>query len=185
MPESIPAWIQAIAALAQVGLAFVLWLATSRYVDLTRDLSVAAERQLVLLRHAQEHARRSDLVELAALCGRIRASMDELPQSTETHSWGTALRNAPLWSISDMGKLASLAAKAGPIYAHRLALVANDLEWIRAQLQIVRAENPSLGYAMSSFPWEAYSARKARALVELREVQDLVTNDAAAGADEQ
>lgn len=176
MPDSAPAWIQAFAAIAQVVLAFVLWRATSRYVNLTQDLSVAAERQLTLLRQTQDHSRRSDLIELSALCGRIMSSIEELPQTTQTYSWGTALRNAPIWNDSDMGTLANLAAKAGPTYAHRLATVINDLEWIRTQLLIVRAEDPSLGYALSSFPWGPYSDRHARAASELAKVKALSTN---------
>lgn len=167
MPESTPAWIQAFAAIAQVVLAFVLWRATSRYVGLTQQLSFAADRQLDILRLAQAHTRRSDLVELSALCQRLVASMRELPETGQTPNWGTALITAPLWSVEDTNTLAKLAAKAGQEYAHRVALVVNDLEWLRVQLQVVRAEDPRLGYALSNFPWEPYVVRRTRAVKEL------------------
>lgn len=99
------------------------------------------------------------------------ASIEELPHSSQVNNWGTSLLNAPLWNDSDLRTLANLAAKAGPEYAGRLALVVNNLEWIRAQLLIVRAEDPRLGYALSNFPWEHYVQRRAHIAAELGNVR--------------
>jgi hypothetical protein len=165
MDQPIPAWIQSLAAIAQVILAFVLWRTTLKYVRLTHDLSKAADKQLAFLRETDVYARRADLVDLAALCGRLKESLDELPIEGNEKGWGARLKTAPLWSSDDVRRLSALAAKTGIEFADAAAAVGNDLIWIRDQLLPVREENPGVGFHIGNFRWDEYRPR----LVSARE----------------
>jgi len=175
--SDIPAWVQAIAAVVQAGVAVVLWRVTAKYVELTRELAVTASAQLSLSREAETHRWRSDLLDLETVSRRLLTSLDEF--AVAGTSWATPIRQGALWSPEELRELTQLAAKAGKEYVSLALQPATDLQWMLERIAPVRAENPAVGYELGRFPREDFERRLARSIAALSAIVERAAAEAA------
>jgi hypothetical protein len=171
--DQVPAWIQAISTV-------ILILVTAKYVHLTHKLSRTADRQLGLLRDAEFHRRRADLINVTFLTRRILKSLEELPTTKDDPDPNGRLLRASLWRSEEVSELGLLAAKAGPDFARKAEQPAVDLNWLLERIGPVRSEKRGQGFEIASFPWDEYAARTKRIKAALNEIADDAASQAKA-----
>ena len=100
--------VQALAAVAQVGLAFVLWRATTRYVGITSE-------QLSELREQQSRLSQREASAARAAISRIKTVLRDLPQSLPEGYAKMDLDPAPRWSEHDVELAIGTSDRLAPV----------------------------------------------------------------------
>ncbi len=148
-----PVWLQAVSAAVQAMAAVLLYLATRRYIDFTRDIARANAAQLELVRASQTSARADAQRELAQRVKALRVQLIALPQPGNQSAADRLIRDAPLWSDADLDQVQRLASQMGTNTADLALKAVTNLKWLAQKANEVKAVSPEYGYDYSRFPW--------------------------------
>lgn len=173
-PNNLPIWIQAGAAVAQAILAFVLWRATSKYVELTADLVATNQQQLNEVRNSRVHARHGQLVRLRQLAEQVRTLLAAFPDRLEGSGVDRSMRNLPLWD-TEPRELVQLAANLLPVapYAHE---VATNIDWIADRVRDVRKTTVEQGFRYERIDRLEWQTRRDRVLKALAGIENVAVH---------
>jgi hypothetical protein len=160
------AWIQAAAAVAQVVLAFVLWRATTKYVDLTAKLLSNNQAQLKQIQEGTFAVKRARLLRTRQLVNRLRTVLMDLPERLEGSGVDRKMRTTALWT-DEPKELAKLVADSLPSVQSEASDVTNNIDWLSDRVGEVRRTTPEQGFRyerIDSVEWQNRRDRVLKAL---------------------
>jgi hypothetical protein len=159
MFDNFPAWLQAVAAIAQVAFAVAMYRITKTYVHATKEIAASTAAQVELLRagRSTDKAQSDARTELAQRAGILLASLDTMPAPGQQQIADRMMRDATMFAEEDLQSLASASARIGQATASTAATAIQDLRWVRDRANEVRGTPQSLGYDWSRFRWDRWA----------------------------
>lgn len=168
--NSVPAWIQAGAALVQALAAVTIYYVTKEYVRLTKGIASAASDQLEFTRLNQLA---EDKLRAGGLRGRassLESRLNALPEEVDD----TAFRQRALWTFEEIDALQQSSALVNGLSADAASSAAIELTWILDRLQAIRAVPIPVGYDYPRFfPHREWRERRGTGLMQLRALMRL------------
>jgi hypothetical protein len=169
---TLPAWLQAVAAMLQAGVAVALLLITRRYVQLTGRLAAATEAQVEILRAERDEKRSERLKQLAGLAQRLLTALEQLPgpgrdAQQRAHS---LITNAVLPQDDELQELRRLANAIGPAVGQLAQSASDNFGWLLNWARKVQATNPVLGFDYNQFKWSHWVFRWTEAAAGLKKL---------------
>jgi hypothetical protein len=157
--NEIPAWLQASAALVQLGFAFAIYRITKSYVAATKDIALSTAAQVELLRAGQsrDHGQETAIADLTQRAAILQASLDSLPGPGSQQIADRMMRDATLFSDNDLDALSAAAARLGAATAETAAEAVQHMRWLRDRAQEVRSVPRERGFDWGRFNWSRWT----------------------------
>ena len=165
--SDLPAWLQATAAVAQLGFGYAMFRITRDYVratkenvQATKDIAVSTAAQVELLRAGQSKDSKQEgaFAEVAQRVAILRDSLESLPSPGAQAAADRLMRSATLPADQDLEGLTVSAARLGAATAETAARAVQDLRWLRDRALEVRSVTPMQGYSWQDFRWDRWAA---------------------------
>src|SRR6266566_5397615 len=160
---TLPAWLQAGAAVLQAGVAVALFKITRDYVHLTRRLAAASEAQVELLRAERDEERSAPLRRLRSLAQMLLTRLRQLPDTSveAVQQAATLFANAVLPTDAELQEFHSVAAAVGPGVAALAQAAVENFRWLLDRARPAHA-NPRT-YDYRELNWKTWGFRRTEA----------------------
>jgi hypothetical protein len=164
-PETKAAWLQALAAVLQAGVAVGLFVITKRYVELTARLAASSEAQVQLMRadrelmRAEKNQRQQATVEqfrqvARMLLGRLQQLPGRGPEARQAAD--RLFRGAVLPSEAELKELVDLATAIGPSLGEVARAASDNYRWMSQIARPIQATRPEQGFNYDSLNWNLW-----------------------------
>ena len=173
MPDA-SAWVQAGASIVLIGI-------TWRYVVLTARMSRSAADQAKLLDDQRRLDRELRLSAVFLSVVRLKSALESLPGPESEARADRMLRQAAIWTPSELDSFASNSARLGSEVAAIAAAVVDNLSWLGDRVRDVRAVSTNTGFDYSRFAWGEWHTRASNAQNGLARIEAAVRDAHALG----
>jgi len=157
--NDVPAWLQATAAVVQLGFAFAIYRITKSYVTATKEIALSTAAQVELLRAGQsrDHGQETAIADLTQRVAILQTSLDSLPSPASQQQADRMVRNATLFSDQDLQALSAAAARLGAATAKTAASAVQHMRWLRDRAEEVRSVPRERGFDWGRFNWSQWA----------------------------
>jgi len=157
----LPAWLQALAAILQVGFAYAIYRITKEYVIATKQIAMSTAAQVELLRASSstDQGKKEASLELQQHLTAIRDFLTGIPSPTARQNADHLARTVVLIPDVHLDGILSTGRKIGAAAAETATRLAQSVRWLRERLRTVQQTNPNLGFDWSRFDWDQWTSR--------------------------
>lgn len=163
-------WIQAGAAVVQASAAIVILLVAREYVQLTKQLADASSEQLRLARLDRLAQDKQQAMIVASRAESLLKRVDALPPWIQGAGVDRVIRQAALWTPSEVDALHTAAAGLLAMAGVAAARAASAMTWLLDRAREVRDAKPEFGFDYSCISNDDWGSRRADASIALKEL---------------